>query len=172
MSRTCLAPWRRGLPECGRFFTSDRRVRTSVPRGTRDAWSRCLITALADVVAHRDLKSWTDLLTLPALVLPASLRGGRRHVLRHEGEVRRRCLDWLSGIPDLWTPSHVRAGKHRAPTSCPPPPSPGLPLSSRRVPSAEPVRLFCRIPRFSPLKMLLTHSASSTLTLLLGTVST
>ena len=34
-------------------FTSDKQVRTSVPEGARDAWSRCLITALADIVAHR-----------------------------------------------------------------------------------------------------------------------
>ena len=97
-------------------FTSDRRVRSSVPKGAKDAWSRCFITALADVVAHRDLKPWTDLLTLPALVLPAPSRGGRKHVLRHEGEVWRRCLDWLSGIrADLWAPLPVRTGKHRCP---------------------------------------------------------
>ena len=56
------------------------------PKGSKDAWSRCLIAALADVVVHRDVKSWTDLLTLPALVLPAPSRGGRKHVLRQEGE--------------------------------------------------------------------------------------
>ena len=74
------------------------------------------MTALADIVAHRDIKSWTELLTLPALVLPAPTRGGRRHVLRHEGEIRRRYLDWLSGIrADLWAPSSVRTGKQRSP---------------------------------------------------------
>ena len=31
------------------------------------------------MVAYRDVKSWTDLLTLPALVLPAPSRGGRKH---------------------------------------------------------------------------------------------
>ena len=40
----------------------------------------------------------SDFSTLPALVLAAPSRGGRSHVLRHEGEVRRRCLDWLSGL--------------------------------------------------------------------------
>ena len=44
-------------------------------------------------------------MTLPSLVLPAPSRGGRRHVLRHEGEVRRQCLDWLSGLRDLWAPA-------------------------------------------------------------------
>ena len=92
---------------CGRFLPASGGFRNSVLKGARDAWSRCLITALADVVAHRDLKSWTDLLALPALVLPTPSRGGRKHVLRHEDEVQRRCLDWLSGI---------RAeGKHRGP---------------------------------------------------------
>ena len=66
-----------GAPGVWDVFTSDRRVRSSVPKGAKDAWSRCLMTALADVVAHRDVKSHTDLLTLPALVLPAPSRGGR-----------------------------------------------------------------------------------------------
>ena len=35
--------------------------------------------ALADIIAHRDVRSWTDLLTLPALVLAAPSRSGRRH---------------------------------------------------------------------------------------------
>ena len=86
-------PLAEGAPGVWDVFTSDRRVRSSVPKGAKDTWSRCLITALADVVAHRDIKSWTDLLTLPALVLPAPSRGGRKHVLRQEGETRRRCLD-------------------------------------------------------------------------------
>ena len=79
-------PLAEGAPGVWDVFTSDRRVRSSVPKGAKDAWSRCLIAALADVVAHRDVKSWTDLLTLPALVLPAPSRGGWRHVLRQEGE--------------------------------------------------------------------------------------
>ena len=71
---------------------------------------------MADVVAHRDVKSWTGLLTLPALVLPAPSRGGRKHVLRQEGETRRRCLDWLSGIrADLWDPPSVRSSQGRDP---------------------------------------------------------
>ena len=88
----------------------------TVPKGSKDAWSRCLIAALADVVAHQDVKSKTDLLTLPALVLPAPSRGGRKHVLRQEGETRRRCLDWLSGIrADLWAPLSVRSPTDRDP---------------------------------------------------------
>ena len=87
-----------GAPSVWDVFVSDKRVRSSVLKGARDAWSRCLISSLADIVAHRDVKAWTDFLTLPSLVLPAPSRGGRSHVLRHEGEVRRRCLDWLSGF--------------------------------------------------------------------------
>ena len=77
-----------------------------------------LISALAGVVSHRDVKAWTDLLTLPALVLPAPSRGGKRHVLRHESEVRRRCLDWLSGIrADLWAPPSAHRMRGRVPPS-------------------------------------------------------
>ena len=87
---TCVSdtsrPLAEGAPGVGGFYQRQAGS-TSVPKGARDAWSRCLTTALADVVAHRDLKSWTDLLTLPALVLPAPSRGGRKHVLRHEGSV-------------------------------------------------------------------------------------
>ena len=105
-----------GAPSVWVVLVSDKRVRSSVPKGARDAWSRCLISSLADVVAHRDVKAWTDFLTLPSLVLPAPSRGGRGHVLRHEGEVRRRCLDWLSGLrADLWAPAAARKGKQRAP---------------------------------------------------------
>ena len=68
------------------------------------------------MVAHRDFKSWTDLLTLPALVLLAPSRGGQKHVLRQEGETRRRCLDWRSGSrADLWAPLPVRSSKDRGP---------------------------------------------------------
>ena len=106
----------RPLAGVWQVFTSDWRVRSSVPKGVKDAWSRCLIAALADVVAHRDVKLWTDILTLPALVLPAPSRGGRKHVLRQEGETRGRCLDWLSGIrADLWAPLPVRSSKDRGP---------------------------------------------------------
>ena len=109
-------PLAEGAPGVWDVFTSDRRVRSSVPKGAKDAWSRCLIAALADVVAHRDVKAWTDLLTLPALVLSVPSRGGRKHVLRQEGETRRRCLDWLSGIrADLWAPLSVRSTTDRDP---------------------------------------------------------
>ena len=136
-------PLAEGAPGVWDVFTSDRRVRSSVPKGAKDAWSRCLIAALADVVAHRDVKSWTDLLTLPALVLSAPSRGGRKHVLRQEGETRRRCLDWLSGI---------RADLVIAKS----------PLSFRRVLSVVPVRRFCRTPRSVPQMTSLLLSASFT----------
>ena len=75
--------------------------RPSVQTWERDAWSRCLIMALAGVVAHKDVRSWTDLLTLLALVLAAPSRSGRPHALRIENETRRRCMDWISGHPCL-----------------------------------------------------------------------
>ena len=40
-------------------------------------WSRCFITALADVVARRDVKSWTDLLTLPLAEVGSTWSGMR-----------------------------------------------------------------------------------------------
>ena len=105
-----------GAPSVWDVFVSDKRVRSWVPKGARDAWSRCLISSLADIVAHRDVKAWTDFLTLPSLVLPAPSRGGRSHVIRLEVEVRRRCLDWLSGFrADLWAPAAARNRKQRAP---------------------------------------------------------
>ena len=67
----------------------------------------------------RDVRSWTDLLTLPALVLAAPSRGGRRHTLRLGNDARRRCLDWVNGIKaDLWAPDHggrVRPRKGHVP---------------------------------------------------------
>ena len=53
-------------------------------------------------------------LTLPALVLVAPSRGGRRHTLRIDNDTRRRCLDWVNGIrADLWSPHHDKRGKPR-----------------------------------------------------------
>ena len=113
-SSSASRPLADGAPSIWDVFVSGARVRSSVPDSARDAWSRCLIIALADVVAHRDIRAWTDLLTLPALVLVAPSRGGRRHVLRTDNDTRRRCLDWINGIrADLWTPPHSRRGRPR-----------------------------------------------------------
>ena len=90
-------PLAEGAPGIWDVFVSDKRVRSSVPGGARDAWSRCLISALADVVAHRDVKSWTDFLTLPALVLPAPLV----EVAVMFFGMRVRC------VADVWTGSAV-----------------------------------------------------------------
>ena len=38
---------------------------------------RCVVSALADVDAHLDVRAWTDLLTLPSLLPVAFVRGGR-----------------------------------------------------------------------------------------------
>ena len=57
---------------------------------------------------------WTDLLTLPALVLAAPSRGGRRHTVRAENETRRWCLDWINDVRgDLWSPERGKPGKPR-----------------------------------------------------------
>ena len=109
---SAFRPFVEGASSIWDVFTSGTRVRSSVPAAARDAWSRCLIVALADVVAHRDARSWTDLLTLPALVLTAPSRGGRRHTLRLDHDKWRRCLDWVNGIrAELWTPHHGKRGK-------------------------------------------------------------
>ena len=95
----------------------------TVPSGARDVWSRRLIMALAD-----------DLLTLPALVLTAPSRNGKRHALRHENKTRRRCMDWISGIrADLWSPGSGKPG-------CPTLSSPALLRSFKRGPFARRVR--------------------------------
>ena len=108
-------PLAEGPPSIWDVFICGTRVRSAVPAAARDALSRCLIIALADVVAHRDVREWTDLLTLPARVLIAPSRGGRRrHTLRTDNDTRGRCLDWVNGIrADLWTPPHGRRGKPR-----------------------------------------------------------
>ena len=53
-----------GAPGLSDVSTSHDRLRTSIPAGARDLWSKCLIHALASVVAHRDERSWVDLLTM------------------------------------------------------------------------------------------------------------
>ena len=134
-------PLAEGAPSIWDVFTHGPRVRSSVPLGARDAWSRCLIVALADVIAHRDLRSWTDLLTLPSLVLAAPSRGGRRHALRLDNDTRRRCLLLTSGHPIM----AGAAGLARTPTRISKemrfltPSSLVFPLFSRRAPSAVPV---------------------------------
>ena len=101
-------PVAEGAPGIWDVSTNGPRVRSSVPVGARDAWSRCRIIALADVIAHRDVRSSTDLLALPALVLAVPSRGGRRHTLRLDNDTRRRCLDWVVGIrTDLRTPERA-----------------------------------------------------------------
>ena len=102
---------------CSRFNRTgglqqwQKRVRSSIPKGARGVWSRCLMMSLAEIIVHGDLRSWTDFLTLPALVPVASPSEGRRQAVRQENATRRRCLDWTSGIraelwlrcPVLWT---------------------------------------------------------------------
>ena len=80
-------------------------LRSSVPLGARDLWSRCLNAALAGVITHRDTRAWLDLLILPSLVLPSPSRGGTKRTRRSTNETRRRCQDWLNGVRlELWDP--------------------------------------------------------------------
>ena len=73
--------------------------------GARDLWSRCLNSALAGVIAHRDSRAWLEFLILPSLVLPSPSRGGTSRTRRSINETRRRCQDWLNGVRlELWDP--------------------------------------------------------------------
>ena len=85
-------------PDLSDVSTSHGRLSTSIPAGARDLWSTCLTHALASVVAHRDGRSWVDLLTKPALTLGGPSRGGRHHATRQAITVSRRCQDWLDGL--------------------------------------------------------------------------
>ena len=58
------------MPPLDLVLTTRVHLRTSVPRGAKNAWSTCLNTALAGIIAHRDTRAWTDFLILPSLVLP------------------------------------------------------------------------------------------------------
>ena len=135
-----------GAPGLAVFSTSHGRHRTSIPGGAGDPWSKCLIHALASVVAHRDERCWVDLLTMNLLHLSGGpSRGGRHHPPppRQAVTVSRRCQDWFgrfsraSSGGRLANPSLI-ASKIRAPTSvCPLTfPTASLP-SSRTAPSGE-----------------------------------
>ena len=58
--------------------------------------SKCLIHALASVVAHRDERSWVDLLTMPALTLGGPSRGGRHHAPRQ-------AITWWKWQDSWWS---------------------------------------------------------------------
>ena len=146
--RPLPAIWPKGLPATG----------TKV-----QVWSRCWIMALADIVAHRDARSRTDLLPLPALVLVAQSRSGR--ALRQESDTRRRCVDWIFG------PRYLRSMTNDAVSlawifplvlfpihSCP-----GLPLSSRKVLFAALVPPSYKTLRSTPRTTWFQRSAFSTL---------
>ncbi|MBM4023654.1 MAG: hypothetical protein FJ284_15705, partial [Planctomycetes bacterium] len=72
-------------------------VKLHVPKGARQLWGQCVLTALADVNAHNDDRAWADLFALPKLVLQASGRGGKAHSKRLESETKLRCRSWLEG---------------------------------------------------------------------------
>ena len=76
---------------------------------------------------------------------PAPSRGGRGHVLRHEGEVRRRRLDWLSCL---------RAGGCQERAATRPPGHRRCFCCAPRI-HDQPGGRSCKILPFSPLTMLL-----------------
>ena len=86
------------FPPLDQVLVSRIPLRSSVALGARDLWSRCLNSALAGVIAHRDSRAWLDLLILPSLVLPSPSRGGTSRTRRSTNETRRRCQDWLNGV--------------------------------------------------------------------------
>ena len=103
-----------GAPSLSDVSTSCDRLRTSILTGARDIWSKCLIHALASVVAHRDERSWVDLLnhacsdSRRTLTRLSSPRPPRQAIT-----VSRRCQDWLDGLhTELWEPSSQPAS-HR-----------------------------------------------------------
>ena len=93
------------MPPLDLVLTTRVHLRTSVPRSAKNAWSTCLNTALAGIIAHRDTRAWTDFLILPSLVLPSPSSGGSSRTRRSTNETRRRCQDWLNGVGlELWDP--------------------------------------------------------------------
>ena len=54
----------------------------------------CVVSALAVVDTHLDVRAWTDLLTLPSLLPVAFVRGRRGNTRGRENEQRRRCQNW------------------------------------------------------------------------------
>ena len=117
----CRCP---GRPDVGAICASSRSVRSTIPTCAKDLWSRCLI------------------ITLPALVLAAPSRGGRKHAQRQEND----CQDWVSGLrprgrrvvpivlhlqPMIATHSRTQWSPEFAP-------------SSRKRPSVALARLSCR----------------------------
>ena len=108
------APLRRVHRGVGRFSPAARRFDPRPPKGAREAWSRHLIMSLAEMT-HGDVRTWTDFLTLPTLVLAAPSRGGRRQAARQDNATRRECLDWIGGIrADLSAPVDSSQDKRRS----------------------------------------------------------
>ena len=102
-----------GLPTLEQACTSRVALKRTVPKGARSLWAQCLVTALCAVLAHNDLKAWSELFALPKMVLPSSSRGGRSHAKRLEAETKRRCADWLEGKREHLWEAPQRQGKKR-----------------------------------------------------------
>ena len=78
-------------------------MKKGIPKGARKLWATCLLAALANVASYNDVRAWTDLLSLPTLVLCAEARGGRKHQRRIEANTKQKCQRWIEGERDsLW----------------------------------------------------------------------
>ena len=90
-------PLPQGSPDLDEACTKKIPVKRHVPKGARKWWSMCLLSALANVVQYNDTTAWTDLTSLPKMVLAAEVRGGRQHSKRFEAGTKMRCQRWLEG---------------------------------------------------------------------------
>ena len=105
-----------GCPDLKAIFETPIKVKDRVPKGARHLWAQCLLTAMAGVVRHNDVRAWTELLALPKMVLCAEIRGGRRHQRRAEAETKQRCQRWLEGQRrELWNPRAMRRPPNASP---------------------------------------------------------
>ena len=90
-------------------------VKKYVPTGAKSLWVQCLLSGLADVLTHGDLRAWTDLMALPKLTLCTQMRGGRSHRRRQDQETKQRCQKWLEGQrAELWQDRHSHKHKQES----------------------------------------------------------
>jgi hypothetical protein len=76
-------------------------------------WAQRVLTALAAIVAHNDMRAWTELMALPNMVLRRHARGGKGNRRRAETETKKLCRSWLEGHRgELWRKS-APVGRHK-----------------------------------------------------------
>ena len=92
------------IPSLKDIFGAETGCKSYVPTGAKKLWADCLVTALAQVVQHNDLRAWLELLMLPKCVLSSSMRGGKQHKQRAERRSKEICQSWLEGHRgSLWS---------------------------------------------------------------------